>query len=148
MELDLQSLFGFLVTWCTLLYSLAETPQLPPHLGSHTRALLVSQGRRHLFVTPRNKHGPNIVIWSMEKTAWWKEKDETSPKNETKQHIWTLISKRTTHTEASHGSRRNEPIYRGPGFLAAVSEYIRTLLVVCMDERTIKTPNPKCLPWP
>ncbi len=27
-------------------------PPLPPHLGSYTRALLVSQGRRHLFVTP------------------------------------------------------------------------------------------------
>jgi hypothetical protein len=25
---------------------------LPPHLGSYTKALLVSQGRRHLFVTP------------------------------------------------------------------------------------------------
>ncbi len=37
-----------------LLYSLAETPlpPPPPHFGSHTRALLVSQDRRHLFVTP------------------------------------------------------------------------------------------------
>ncbi len=26
----------------------------PPHLGSYTRALLVSQDRRHLFVTPCN----------------------------------------------------------------------------------------------
>ncbi len=34
------------------LYSLAATPQLPQHLGSYTRALLVSQDRRHLFVTP------------------------------------------------------------------------------------------------
>jgi hypothetical protein len=36
------------------LFSLAETPQLPPlppHLGSYTRALLVSQDRQHLFVT-------------------------------------------------------------------------------------------------
>jgi hypothetical protein len=40
-------------------FSLAETPQkgrnpppIPPHLGSYTRALLVSQIRRHLFVTP------------------------------------------------------------------------------------------------
>ncbi len=34
------------------MYSLAETPAtppLPPHLGSYTRALLVSQDRRHLF---------------------------------------------------------------------------------------------------
>jgi hypothetical protein len=30
MELDLQSLFGLHVTWCAQLYSLAETPQLPP----------------------------------------------------------------------------------------------------------------------
>jgi hypothetical protein len=38
MELDL------LFVWapCVQLYSLAETPQTPPHLGSNTRALLVS----------------------------------------------------------------------------------------------------------
>jgi hypothetical protein len=54
MKLDLQSLFGLHVHRCTL-YSLTETPQLPPiplHMGSYTRALLVSQDRRHLFVTP------------------------------------------------------------------------------------------------
>ncbi len=37
------------------LFSLAVTPPnatSPPHLGSYTRALLVSQDRRHLFVTP------------------------------------------------------------------------------------------------
>ncbi len=46
MELDLQSLFG--------LYSLVPRNFLPPlpYLGSNTRALLVSQDRRHLFVTP------------------------------------------------------------------------------------------------
>ncbi len=39
---------------CAQLHLLAETPQPPPplHLGSYTRALLVSQDRRHLFVTP------------------------------------------------------------------------------------------------
>jgi hypothetical protein len=59
MELDLQSLFGLHVKWCahcTTVYSLADTPEppaLPPHFGgSYTRALLVSQDRRHLFVTP------------------------------------------------------------------------------------------------
>jgi hypothetical protein len=45
-EVDLQSFF-----WAVQLHSLAETPQLPPHLGSYTRALLVSQDRWHLFVT-------------------------------------------------------------------------------------------------
>ncbi len=34
------------------LYSLAETRNIAPHLGSNTRALLVSQDRRHFFVTP------------------------------------------------------------------------------------------------
>jgi hypothetical protein len=55
-KLDLQSLFGLL---CVQLYSLAEAPQPnhspspnPPHLGFYTMALLVSQDRRHLFVTP------------------------------------------------------------------------------------------------
>ncbi len=53
MELDPQSLFGLHVH-CTA-FSLAETPQspLPPHLGSYTRALLVSQDGRHLFGDPR-----------------------------------------------------------------------------------------------
>jgi hypothetical protein len=27
-------------------------PPIPPHLGSYTRALMASQDRRHLFVTP------------------------------------------------------------------------------------------------
>ncbi len=49
MELDLHSLFGLHEHSCT---HWAETPQLPPsppHLGSQTRALLVSQERRHIF---------------------------------------------------------------------------------------------------
>jgi hypothetical protein len=50
MELGLQSLF-----WApsAQLCSLAETPSipLPSHLGSYTRALMVSQDRRHLCVT-------------------------------------------------------------------------------------------------
>jgi hypothetical protein len=42
---------------CVQLYSLAETPQQPPahpiplHFGTYSRVLLVSQERRHLFVT-------------------------------------------------------------------------------------------------
>ncbi len=53
-ELESQSLFGLHA--CAQLYSLAEIPQpLPPpphpHLGSYTRALLLSQDRWHLFVT-------------------------------------------------------------------------------------------------
>ncbi len=56
MELDLQSLFGLLCTAVPIGGNLA-TPPLPPamqglHLGSYTRALLVSQDRRHLYVTP------------------------------------------------------------------------------------------------
>jgi hypothetical protein len=41
------SLFGLLCTAETTL-----PPPLPPHLDSYTMALLVSQDRRHLFVTP------------------------------------------------------------------------------------------------
>ncbi len=37
--------------WLRLLYS-------PPHLGSYTGALLVSENRRHLFVTPCPEHTP------------------------------------------------------------------------------------------
>jgi hypothetical protein len=53
MKLNLQSLFGLLCTLysCTHWLRPATNP-LPPHLGSYTRALLVSQDRRHLFATP------------------------------------------------------------------------------------------------
>jgi hypothetical protein len=59
-DLDLQSFFGVLCTDVLRVSVLigAETrnslpgPSPPPHLGSYTRALLVSQDRRHLFVTP------------------------------------------------------------------------------------------------
>ncbi len=36
---------------------------LPPHLGSCMRALLVSQDRRHLFVTPRSIRTWPVVAW-------------------------------------------------------------------------------------
>ncbi len=51
MELDLRSFFGLHVMWCEQLYSVLRPPQPPsPHLDSYTRALLVSQDRRHLLV--------------------------------------------------------------------------------------------------
>ncbi len=51
MALDLQSLFGLHVHSCTH-WLRPRNPPPSPHLGSYTRALLVSQDRRHLFVTP------------------------------------------------------------------------------------------------
>jgi hypothetical protein len=50
MELYLQSLFGLLCTAVLIGWDPA-TPPLRPLLGSYTRALLVSQDKRHLFVT-------------------------------------------------------------------------------------------------
>ncbi len=50
MELDLPSLFGLLCTAVLIGWDPATPP--PPHLGSYTRALLVSQDRRHLLVIP------------------------------------------------------------------------------------------------
>ncbi len=50
MELDLQSLFGLHVHSCTRWLRPHNSP--PPHLGTYTRPLLVSQDRRHLSVTP------------------------------------------------------------------------------------------------
>jgi hypothetical protein len=50
---------------CAQLYSLAESPQtqpLPPHLGSYTRPLLISQDRRHLFATLRSNPQPILII--------------------------------------------------------------------------------------
>jgi hypothetical protein len=53
MELDLQSLFGLLVHIVLITRDpAAPSPPPPPHMGSYTRALLASQDRRHLFVTP------------------------------------------------------------------------------------------------
>jgi hypothetical protein len=50
--LDLQSLFGLHVHSCTHWLRPYNPPTPPsPILGSYTRALLVSQDRRHLFVT-------------------------------------------------------------------------------------------------
>ncbi len=44
---------NFIWASCAQLYSVAETPQLPPppHFGSYSRALLISQDRQHLLVT-------------------------------------------------------------------------------------------------
>jgi hypothetical protein len=55
LEVDLQSLFGLhvhcAVHSCTHWLRPRNLTPSPPHLGSYTRALLVSQDRRHLFVT-------------------------------------------------------------------------------------------------
>jgi hypothetical protein len=51
-ELDLQSLFGLHVHNCTHCLRPRNPPPLLLHLASYTRVLLVSQDRRHLFVTP------------------------------------------------------------------------------------------------
>ncbi len=50
MEKDLRSLFGLHVHSC--IHWLRPRNPSPTHLGSYTRALLVSQDRRYLFVTP------------------------------------------------------------------------------------------------
>jgi hypothetical protein len=55
LNMELQRFPTFIWAPCVQLYSLAEIPQLPnspPELDSYTRALLVSQDRRHLCVTP------------------------------------------------------------------------------------------------
>jgi hypothetical protein len=69
MELDLQSLFGLHVhsyTHWLRPRNLQPLP-IPPHLGSYTRTLLVSQGRRYLFVTPRCywKKGPGTAFCNL-----------------------------------------------------------------------------------
>ncbi len=51
MEIDLQSLFWLYAHSCSHWLRHRNSP-LHPHLDSYTRALLVSQDSRHLFVTP------------------------------------------------------------------------------------------------
>jgi hypothetical protein len=48
MELDLQVYLG---SMCTAVLIVWDPATSPPHLGSYTRALLVSQDRRNLYVT-------------------------------------------------------------------------------------------------
>ncbi len=52
MEEDLQSLFGLHVYSCIHYLRPRNSPSPPLQLGSYTRALLVSQNRRHIFLTP------------------------------------------------------------------------------------------------
>jgi hypothetical protein len=49
---------------CTHWLRPRDTPQLPPspHLGSCTRALLISRDRRHLFVTPCDIHSAVCMV--------------------------------------------------------------------------------------
>ncbi len=66
MELDLQSLFGLHVTWCAQLYSVAETPQLPPPpaFGLALRGRYWSANdRRHLFVTHCLNLTEFFIMW-------------------------------------------------------------------------------------
>ncbi len=53
-RLNIELIFKDYLGFCVQLYSMAETPQLPPpplHLGSYTKAQMVIQDRRHLFAT-------------------------------------------------------------------------------------------------
>jgi hypothetical protein len=70
MESDLQSLFGLHVYSCIHWLRPRKSqppPPNPPHLGSYTRALLVSQDRRHLFVTPWFDWTVTYVLWKRNK---------------------------------------------------------------------------------
>jgi hypothetical protein len=52
MKLDLQKFTWATVYSCTHWLRPHNPPPPPQHLGSYTRALLVRQDRRHIFVTP------------------------------------------------------------------------------------------------
>ncbi len=61
MGVDPQSLFRLHVHSCTHWQGPRNIPPPPPpHLGLCTRALLVSQERRHLFVTPYCDSYPSV----------------------------------------------------------------------------------------
>ncbi len=72
MEQDLQSFFWIPVYSCThWLDSGTPPPPILPHSGSYTRALLVSQDRRHVFVTPwvRRKLSCRVTCLSLRALA-------------------------------------------------------------------------------
>ncbi len=89
MELNLQSIFGFHVHRCT--YRLRPCNPPPPH----TRALLVSQDRRHLFVTDCS-----CRMWPRRPTcttpgvrSWWPQSAPTSsPTASSLSTRWPLVS--------------------------------------------------------
>ncbi len=67
----------FIWASCPQLYSLAETPHPlspPSHLGSYTRALLVSLDRRHLFVTPGAIGQPRYMTYLCYLWRYWSAK--------------------------------------------------------------------------
>ncbi len=70
MELDLISLFGLLCTAVLIGWN-PRTPAPPPHLGSYTRALLVSQDRRQDFVTPDKVRLHTGDIGDLSSTPHW-----------------------------------------------------------------------------
>jgi len=78
MQLDPQSLFGLHVHSYTHWLRLRNPPPpTPPHLGSYTRALLFSQDRRHLFVTPCSRGSVtclqnwHIFAYTVLSGGWW-----------------------------------------------------------------------------
>ncbi len=102
MELDLQSLFGLLCTAVLIGWDPAASPPPSPHLGSYTRALLVSQDWWHLFVTPwggsgihsiRSIEGPNggnAASWKFFQISsqWESQKNRSALISFGKIHIW------------------------------------------------------------
>ncbi len=79
---ELEPLFGLLCTTVLIGWDPA-TPHLPPHFGSCTKELLVSQDRRHLFATPWSFHGwENIrgkFYCLIEILVTWSQKDLAKP---------------------------------------------------------------------
>jgi len=71
MEWDIQSLFGLQCTAVLIGWVPATLPPLSPHLGSYTRALLISQDRRHLFVTPCEKYLISLTKRCYDWTVVW-----------------------------------------------------------------------------
>ncbi len=70
MELDLQSLFGLHAhSWILIGWDPA-TPPPPAFLGSYTRALLVSQDRRYVFVTPCLQRGERLTVRCTADLVW------------------------------------------------------------------------------
>jgi hypothetical protein len=70
------SILFYLGSMCTV-FSLAETPQLPPphppaHLSPYSRAMLVSHERRHLFVPHAGEGG--VTPLPLTSTLSWQSK--------------------------------------------------------------------------
>ncbi len=107
-EIDLQSLHGLLCTALLIGWDPATPPFPPPQLGSYTRALLVSQDRRHLFFNPCSNVFAVLLLNSFQLQP---------PLNRERFHQTLSNSVRSTRTERNPANPCRKPEEESCGYV-------------------------------